>query len=119
VLRQDLVRLHTRLRVIEFMGLRVQTALSAGQQPGPESSVLKLAYSTYVAALADVALAILGPEATLFDYADVGASPWQGILLTQWAVRIGGGTEQVQRTIIGERALGLPKEPKPGGRPQA
>ena len=99
------------------MGLRVQTALSQGHSPGPESSVLKLAYSTYCAALADFALGVLGPDATLFDYADTGATPWQGILLTQWAVRIGGGTEQVQRNIIGERALGLPKEPKAEARP--
>jgi len=113
VIRQELARIHTRLQVITYMGLRVQTALSQGQAPGPESSVLKLAYSTYCAALADFALSVLGPEATLFDYADAAATPWQGVLLTQWAVRIGGGTEQVQRTIIGERALGLPKEPKP------
>jgi alkylation response protein AidB-like acyl-CoA dehydrogenase len=113
VVRQELARIHTRLQVITYMGLRVQTALSQGQAPGPESSVLKLAYSTYCAALADFALAVLGADATLFDYGAPGAHPWQGVLLTQWAVRIGGGTEQVQRNIIGERALGLPREPRP------
>jgi alkylation response protein AidB-like acyl-CoA dehydrogenase len=112
VVRQELARIHTRLQVITYMGLRVQTALSQGQAPGPESSVLKLAYSTYCAALADFALAVLGPDALLFDYGAPGASPWQGVLLTQWAVRLGGGTEQVQRNIIGERVLGLPREPR-------
>ncbi|QYG91688.1 acyl-CoA dehydrogenase [Iamia sp. SCSIO 61187] len=113
VVRQDLARIHTRLQVITYMGLRVQTALSQGQVPGPESSVLKLAFSTYCAALADFALAVLGPDAMLFDHDAPATHPWQGVLLTQWAVRIGGGTEQVQRNIIGERALGLPREPRP------
>jgi alkylation response protein AidB-like acyl-CoA dehydrogenase len=113
VVRQELARIHTRLQVITFLGLRVRTALSQGQAPGPESSVLKLAYSTYCAALADFALTVLGAEATLFDHDAPGAHPWPGVLLTQWAVRIGGGTEQVQRTIIGERVLGLPREPRP------
>jgi alkylation response protein AidB-like acyl-CoA dehydrogenase len=113
VVRQELARIHTRLQVITYLGLRVQTALSQGQAPGPESSVLKLAYSTYCAALADFALGVLGAEATLFDHDRPGAHPWQGVLLTQWAVRIGGGTEQVQRNIIGERVLGLPREPRP------
>ena len=112
VVRQQLAGIHTRLQVITFMGLRVQTALSRGQAPGPESSVLKLAFSTYCAALADFALAVLGPDALLFDHDQPAAHPWQGVLLTQWAVRIGGGTEQVQRNIIGERALGLPREPR-------
>jgi hypothetical protein len=38
---------------------------------------------------------------------------WQQLFLGQWGVRIGGGTEQVQRNVLGERVLGLPGEPRP------
>jgi hypothetical protein len=38
---------------------------------------------------------------------------WQQQFLGQWGVRIGGGTEQVQRNVLGERVLGLPGEPRP------
>ena len=38
---------------------------------------------------------------------------WQQMFLNQWSVRIGGGTEQIQKNVLGERVLGLPGEPRP------
>ena len=38
---------------------------------------------------------------------------WQQQFLNQWGIRIGGGTDEVQRNVIGERVLGLPREPRP------
>ena len=101
-LRQDLAAAYTRWEVMRFLGLRVQTALSQGRPPGPESSILKLFYSQHLSRTADLALTLQG----------MGDGPWTNYFLTQWAARIGGGTDQIQRNIIGERVLGLPPEPR-------
>ena len=61
----------------------------------------------------DLALAIEGAAGMLAgdDASDFGF--WQQQFLSQWAIRIGGGTEQVQRNVLGERVLGLPSEARP------
>jgi alkylation response protein AidB-like acyl-CoA dehydrogenase len=111
VIRQSLTAAFIRYEILRYLGYRVQTALSHGRTPGPESSVLKLAYSDHVARTADLALGLEGPWGLL----QAGAPHrgfWQQQFLNQWAIRIGGGTDQVQRNIIGERVLGLPREPR-------
>jgi acyl-CoA dehydrogenase len=113
VLRQRLAQAHIGQQLIRYLGLRVQTALSQELPLGPESSVLKLASAVHRGRVDDLAMAVLGADGTLFDYADVDEASWQQHFLFQWASRIGGGTEQVQRNIIGERILGLPREPRP------
>jgi alkylation response protein AidB-like acyl-CoA dehydrogenase len=113
VLRHQTIRAYINARILTFLGWRAQTAAERGRPPGPESSVLKLAHSLHQAEIGDAALAILGADGMLIDYADLDASPWPARFLTQWAVRIGGGTEQVQRNILGERMLGLPREDRP------
>jgi alkylation response protein AidB-like acyl-CoA dehydrogenase len=111
VTRQGLAEAYTRTRLLEYLGWRVQTALSQHRDPGPESSVLKLALCRHLAASADLAMAIEGPAGTLLDY---GAAPSDATaaFLGQWAARLGGGTEQIQANIVAERVLGLPREPK-------
>jgi alkylation response protein AidB-like acyl-CoA dehydrogenase len=111
--RQRLAAAFTRSEVLKYLGLRVQGALREGRPPGPESSVLKLAVSRHVSLNGDLALALEGPAAMLNqDDAPYGGF-WQQQFLTQWGVRIGGGTDQVQRNVIGERVLGLPADPRP------
>jgi alkylation response protein AidB-like acyl-CoA dehydrogenase len=112
VLRQELTQAYIRLQVIRYLSWRVQTAVSKGRQPGPESSVLKLAVSRHQGRTGDLIMAILGAEGTLLDYGDPADYSWQLQFVSQWSSRIGGGTEQVQRNIIGERVLGLPGEPR-------
>ena len=74
---------------------------------------MKLAVSQRVAADGDLALALEGPDGMLIgdDAPDHGT--FQQLFLNQWSVRIGGGTEQIQRNVLGERVLGLPGEPRP------
>jgi alkylation response protein AidB-like acyl-CoA dehydrogenase len=112
-LRDAIAATYIRLELLRYLGLRVQTAIRHGRQPGPESSVMKLAYSRHVAATADLVLALEGPAGML----GVGVAPdggfWQQQFLSQWSVRIGGGTDQIQRNIISERVLGMPREPRP------
>jgi alkylation response protein AidB-like acyl-CoA dehydrogenase len=110
--RQELVDFYIRVQLLRFLGYRVRTAVSHGAAPGPESSVMKLAMSQHWAETGDLLLAVQG-AAGMLDHADATDNGlWQGHFLYQWASRIGGGTDQVQRNIVGERVLGLPPEPR-------
>jgi alkylation response protein AidB-like acyl-CoA dehydrogenase len=81
-------------------------------QPGPESSVLKLAASRKLQHLGDLVMSIEGAAGMLWHGDAYQNGFWQNQFLGQWASRIGGGTDQVQRNIIGENVLGLPSEPR-------
>lgn len=114
-LRDELAATYIRLELLRYLGLRVQTAIRHGRVPGPESSVMKLAYSRHVAATADLVLALEGPAGMLAADAAPDGGFWQQQFLSQWSIRIGGGTDQIQRNIISERVLGMPREPPPNG----
>jgi alkylation response protein AidB-like acyl-CoA dehydrogenase len=112
VMRQDLARLHTYFEITRFLGYRVQTAFSRGEEPGSESSVVKLHISRQYEMGGSLFERILGAYGTLV-HDDAPFDGWfQDLFLAQWAPRIGGGTDQVQRNIVGERVLGLPAEPR-------
>jgi alkylation response protein AidB-like acyl-CoA dehydrogenase len=113
VLRQQVTRAWTHDRILTYLGWRARTAVDRGEPPGAETSVIKLAHSLHQAELGDLGLAVLGARGLALDYGELEASPWQVRFLAQWASRIGGGTEQVQRNIVAERILGLPREPRP------
>jgi alkylation response protein AidB-like acyl-CoA dehydrogenase len=101
---------------MRFAGLRELGKLAAGGEPGPEASVTKLRWSEYHRRLGEIAIDILGPDALVRP--DGGAegeyrtSLWQDVFLASRAGTIYSGSSQIQRNIIGERALGLPKEPR-------
>jgi alkylation response protein AidB-like acyl-CoA dehydrogenase len=105
--RQEIARVHTESAIIRYLGLRIVTAFAHGRLPGPEASVAKLAMGTLLKRSTGLALELIGPEAMTED------GQWTTGFLTAPAVRIAGGSDEVQRNIIGERVLGLPKEPGP------
>jgi alkylation response protein AidB-like acyl-CoA dehydrogenase len=105
--RQELARLYIESAIVRYLGLRIVTAFSRGRFPGPEASVAKLAMSTLFKRSSGLALALLGADSMI----DSGS--WTRDFLAAPALRLGGGTDEVQRNIIGERALGLPKDPGP------
>ncbi len=108
IIRQRLADMYTRDEILKYLGYRVRTAAAAGRMPGPESSVMKLAVSARYEVGGDLMLEIEGPAGGLVhDDAPYGGR-FQDLFMSQWAPRIGGGTDQVQRNIIGERVLGLP-----------
>jgi hypothetical protein len=111
LLRQALVDCWIRQQIQRYHGFRLQTALSKGVPPGPETSVMKLWAAEYLRRLGDVSLALLGPEGTLLDEANEAGTDWQARFLYAPAIRIAGGSNEVQRNIMGERVLGLPREP--------
>jgi len=112
VVRQHLMRVRTLFEVTRFLGYRVQTSMSRGEIPGPESSVLKLHISRQYEACGELIEELLGAAGTLTHEDAPYDGFFQGIFMAQWAPRLGGGTDQVQRNIVGERVLGLPSEPR-------
>ena len=113
VLRQELARLATREMIQRWLVYRVRTAVAQGVPPGPEASVLKLLNSYQVEQTGSVVMSIMGATGTLWHDDAPDAGFWQDVFLFQWSSRIGGGTENIQRNILGERVLGLPREPDP------
>jgi alkylation response protein AidB-like acyl-CoA dehydrogenase len=113
VVRQELAAAHIRMRIIAFLGFRARTAISQGRAPGPETSVVKLAFSEHFSRLASLAKALQGATGMLDDAGDGSALlTWRFLFSPSTA--IAGGTSEVQRSIIGERVLGLPREERPG-----
>src|SRR3984885_9404142 len=113
LVRQQLAWAYTHVEIMRFSGLRTLAQVAAGRQPGPEASVAKLFWSEYHKKLGEIAMAIEGADGLLRPEGDgYAVSPWQGVFLSSRAGTIYSGTSEIQRNIIGERALGLPKEPR-------
>jgi 3-oxochol-4-en-24-oyl-CoA dehydrogenase len=93
---------------IAALGLRTTLRALGGAQPGPEASVRKLASAEHDQAVQEAGLALLGPEAAVVDGP---AGAWTGGFLGNRALTIAGGTSEIQRNVIAERLLGLPKDP--------
>ncbi len=111
VRRQAVAEAFIGFELLRYLGLRVQTALSQGRAPGAEASLLKLAFSRQSARLGELGMALLGPSGIASDGGTSAADFWRDRFLGQWSSRIGGGTDEIQRNQIGERVLGLPREP--------
>ena len=113
LVRQELARAYTGVQLMRFNGLRALAQAAEGRPPGPEASITKLLWSEYHKWLGEVAIDIVGTEALIRpDGPGYPTSEWQNIFLSSRAGTIYSGTSEIQRNIIGERALGLPKEPK-------
>jgi alkylation response protein AidB-like acyl-CoA dehydrogenase len=113
VIRQELAKSYTRFELINWMGQRAKARAKAGLPPGPEASLLKLMASQRVELDGSLVLALEGADGMLLGADAPAEGTYQQLFLNQWSVRIGGGTEQIQRNVIGERVLGLPGEARP------
>jgi len=121
--RQDLVRLHTLGELGRYNNLRLKAAKQAGGDIPGMPNISKLAMSDMMRLIRDLGLRIVGPAGTLHAYEDADkaaiedatGNPFLNLVtwVSLWAQgpSIYGGTDQIQRNIIGERVLGLPKEP--------
>jgi alkylation response protein AidB-like acyl-CoA dehydrogenase len=123
-IRQRLARAYSKVEIMRFLGMRTLTKYLAGGHPGPDASIFKLYWSEHHRVVGELAVDILGADAMVpsgrwpvssFQADQPGApndsASWVGTFMVARAGTIYAGTSQVQRNIIGEMVLGLPKEP--------
>ena len=110
-LRQWLAQAYVEVRLFRLHNLRSISRLAKGLDPGPEGSALKLYWSEMSKRLHDTAMAVLGESAPLWKGAThaPGDGEWQRSWLYYQASSVWAGTNEIQRTILGERVLGLPR----------
>jgi alkylation response protein AidB-like acyl-CoA dehydrogenase len=116
VIRQGLADLHIREEIKEYIGQRIRSSVAAGRVPGPEGSIAKLNGAVLARRTRDLAMSIIGTAGQAWDDGDPSsdvAARWSSFCISAAGVSIAGGTDEVQRNIIGERVLGLPREPDP------
>ena len=125
VIRQRLAWCYSKVQVMRFLGMRTLTQFTRGHHPGPDGAIFKLYWSEYHKVVTELAMDILGldglvptgrPPSSSFQTDDAGAgnstASWEGVFLNARAGTIYAGSSQIQRNIIGEMVLGLPKEPR-------
>jgi acyl-CoA dehydrogenase len=110
--RQDLATAYIAGRLLSLTGFRSLTKIAKGGIPGPEGSAMKLVSTKLASQLADTASKILGQESVLLGDEAPDAGAWANAWLTAPGIHIAGGTDEIMKNIIGERVLGLPKEPQ-------
>jgi alkylation response protein AidB-like acyl-CoA dehydrogenase len=110
-LEQRLAEAYVEVRLFQLHNLRSISRLAKGLEPGPEGSALKLYWSEMSKRLHDTALAVLGDAAPLWKGATdtPGDGEWQRSWLYYQASSVWAGTNEIQRTILAERVLGLPR----------
>jgi alkylation response protein AidB-like acyl-CoA dehydrogenase len=112
VARQELATFRSMTEVNRYNGLRSRAAAAAGQRPGAESSVGKLAMSLIAKRSRDLAFGLMGAHGMLSDDDAPGDGAHHRVALASFGAGMGGGTDEIQRNVIGERSLGLPREPQ-------
>ncbi len=110
IVRQQLADAFVRQQVSRYTNLRAMAKLRAGQLPGPEMSIAKLSLTQNMRQLGDMVAGILGPRITA-NSGEWGTFAWAEFVLGIPGLRIAGGTDEIMKNIVGERVLGLPKEP--------
>jgi alkylation response protein AidB-like acyl-CoA dehydrogenase len=116
VVRRTLAEVFVGQRAAELFAARVAEEIKAGGDPGPRGSIGKLAAGRQARLLATVMTTLVGSHATAWEPAGEGAQGGEagealaGVVNRAPRFRIAGGTDEIQRNIIGERVLGLPKE---------
>lgn len=122
ITRQKLGQIYAEIEVLRYASLRILSTLEKGQRPGPESSIAKLHYSELDKRVQEMILDILGPygqqvggapddykfDPEIDDYGEAGT--WAHTFLWSRAGTIYAGSSEIQKNILGERVLGLPKE---------
>ncbi len=128
VIRQKLAWCYSKVEIMRYLGLQTLTGWLSGKETGASSSIAKLYWSEYHLKATELAVAIHGMASTVpvgrmpgsaFNPDELGAPnstmSWTTKFLHARAETIYAGTSQIQRNIVGEMVLGLPKEPKADG----
>jgi len=125
-IRQRLAWCHSKVQMMRYLGMRTLTQFLQGHHPGPDAAIGKLFWSEYHKVVTELAMDIMGADAMVptgrrpssafgADYAGApnSTNSWAMTFLNARAGTIYAGSSQVQRNIVGEMVLGLPKEPRP------
>ncbi|WP_206342940.1 acyl-CoA dehydrogenase family protein [Streptomyces ureilyticus] len=125
VVRQRIAWCWSKVEIMRYLGYRILTGWLRGAEPGPESSIAKLYWSEYHTEVTDLAMDIMGlhaqvpvgrPPLRTYRTDDPGAAnssaSWSTTYLIARSGTIYAGTSQVQRNILAEKVLGLPREPR-------
>jgi alkylation response protein AidB-like acyl-CoA dehydrogenase len=115
VLRDQLARHYIGVQIMKYNGMRMLTNLVQRGVLGPESSIGKLYWSNWHRNFGETAMDVLGADAMLVDRATDGAyeiGELHEIFMASRAETIYAGASEIQRNIVGERVLGLPREPR-------
>ncbi|WP_435217817.1 acyl-CoA dehydrogenase family protein [Streptomyces sp. bgisy034] len=110
--RQNLVDLWMKETVVGLLGERVTAGIMRGRAPGPEGSITKLVRTGFSTASAELGFRLAGPAAAAWPEGAADGDTWANTLLFVPSLTVAGGTDEVLKNIIGERVLGLDKEPQ-------
>jgi alkylation response protein AidB-like acyl-CoA dehydrogenase len=113
VIRQLMAWSYTHVELLRYQGLELLASIQSGNAEGSvgSSSLHKILWSEYQQRFAEQIMTLLGPESLIVGQ-EYSLTNWQQVFLTSRSDTIWGGTAQIQRNILAERALGLPKEPR-------
>jgi acyl-CoA dehydrogenase len=110
-LRDEITRAYVQAKLLTLTGYRSLTLISKQGAPGAEGSIMKLVRTKLLSEVADLGTQVLGLEAAVTGPDGVDDGLWSLNYVGAIGARIGGGTDEIMKNIIGERVLGLPKEP--------
>lgn len=112
IARQRIAQAYIEVMTLKVHGIRSLSQLLRGQIPGPEGSIGKLLWSETNQRMCETAMSLLGPKSHILKNApySLGRGMWPYLFLRSRGNTIEAGTSEIQRNIIGERVLGLPKD---------
>jgi len=115
LLRQRAAAAYSQTHILGLLGDKIVEAMVQGQDPGPEASIRKALADVQGQELMSLVKDLLGSEGMLGEQNEESEETdvWHWGYLFSRALTIGGGTTEIQRNILGERILGLPREPTP------
>jgi alkylation response protein AidB-like acyl-CoA dehydrogenase len=112
IIRQQLATVYIAEQLMGYTAARQRAGLLIGRTPGPEGSTAKLATAILARTASDIGLRIAGARGQAWTSGDADGDAWAMAAIRVPYFSIGGGTDEIQRNIIGERVLGLPPEPR-------
>jgi acyl-CoA dehydrogenase len=110
LVRQQLADVYINFQVAKYNNQRAMDKVKAGQLPGPEMSIAKLSLTNNMWRTANFVADVLGPR-IIANTGEWGTYAWSQLLLGIPGMKVAGGTDEVMKNIVGERVLGLPKDP--------
>ncbi len=110
LVRQGLMDVYINFQVAKYTNQRAMDRIKKGELPGPEMSIAKLSLTNNLWRTANFVAEVLGPRLQA-DTGEWGTYAWSQLLLGIPGMKVAGGTDEVMKNIVGERVLGLPKDP--------